>query len=232
MVTPLASSSSDMSDATSGKVRLTSEPLGTVEPEAGQHQHLTTGSEATQIEFPGYVQNQTPRQTNDVLENQKAERNTWNGKTILGASDTPTQPSAQPSETQGLVENVLAATPNNEAEILSYSVYDKNQNLANDLLTSFAADFSPYQVNTNAGESGALNSTSQADFSGQSVPAVAVAAQTAQIISRQINNMAGEPIQTITADLHPAELGQLKVRVEKSAEQMSAQIVASEVVSA
>ena len=59
---------------------------------------------------------------------------------------------------------------------------------------------------------------------------IAVATQVVQAFSRQSINSSNEPITTLSVQLHPAELGQLNIKLDQAAEQTTAQIVASEAV--
>lgn len=55
------------------------------------------------------------------------------------------------------------------------------------------------------------------------------ATQVAAALSTQITNLDDEPVQTLSLELHPAELGTLKIRVEQTSEQLVAQIIATEI---
>ena len=61
---------------------------------------------------------------------------------------------------------------------------------------------------------------------------LAPVSQVATALASDIRAFDQEPVQIITVDLHPAELGQLKIRVEQISDQLTAHIVASEVASA
>ena len=55
-----------------------------------------------------------------------------------------------------------------------------------------------------------------------------VAMQVAAVFTSGLTSLDKEPVQTISLELHPAELGHLKIRVEQTADQLIAHIIASE----
>ncbi|MEM7454256.1 MAG: flagellar hook-length control protein FliK [Planctomycetota bacterium] len=80
--------------------------------------------------------------------------------------------------------------------------------------------------------SSALSGNNPADgprvFSGSTIPDASPAKQVATALKTVPAPSASDPVQTITVELHPVELGKLSIRVEQTGDSLSAQIIASE----
>ena len=127
-----------------------------------------------------------------------------------------------------------------------FEFYHQDLTLEDNLASALEASLETHEDATHAKSANSMAtvpsgqvvySTDQADVVGaanqQSVlaPHKNAAMQVAAVFTSGLTSLKKEPIQTISLDLHPAELGHLKIRVEQTPDQLMAHIIASEATS-